>query len=46
MENALISAESLGLGTVPVGSIRNESINVAEELALPEGVFALVDLAI
>ena len=46
MENALIAAESLGLGAVPVGSIRNESINVAEELALPEGVFALVGLAI
>ncbi|TWT03634.1 NADPH-dependent oxidoreductase [Planomicrobium sp. CPCC 101079] len=46
MENALIAAESLGLGAVPVGSIRNEPLKVAAELALPKGVFALVGLAI
>lgn len=46
MENALVAAESLGLGAVPVGSIRNEPLKVAEELGLPEGVFALVGLAL
>jgi FMN reductase [NAD(P)H] len=46
MENALVAAESLGLGAVPVGSIRNEPLKVVEELALPDGVFALVGLAL
>lgn len=46
MQNALVASESLGLGAVPVGSIRNEPIKVIEELNLPKGVYALVGLAI
>ncbi len=46
MENALVAAESLGLGVVPVGGVRNEPEEVARLLELPEGVFALVGLAI
>lgn len=46
MQNALVASESLGLGCVPVGSIRNNPQEVAEELGLPDGVFAVVGLAI
>ncbi|WP_085505772.1 NADPH-dependent oxidoreductase [Thalassobacillus devorans] len=46
MQNALVASEALGLGAVPVGSIRNEPIKVIEELNLPKGVYALVGLAI
>ncbi|WP_233522949.1 NADPH-dependent oxidoreductase [Peribacillus saganii] len=46
LQNALVAAESLGLGTVPVGSIRNNPKAVAEELGLPVGVFAVAGLAI
>lgn len=46
LQNALIAAESFGLVTVPVGSIRNHADLVAEELALPDGVFALAGLAV
>ncbi|WP_221564545.1 NADPH-dependent oxidoreductase [Alkalihalobacillus sp. TS-13] len=46
MQNALVAAESLGLAAVPVGSIRNNPVKVADELRLPSGVFALVGLAI
>lgn len=46
LQNALVAAESLGLGCVPVGSIRNDPKAVAEELQLPNGVFAVAGLAI
>lgn len=46
LQNALVAAESLGLGCVPVGSIRNNPDAVAEELGLPEGVFAVSGLSI
>lgn len=46
LQNALVAAESLGLGCVPVGSIRNDPKAVADELKLPEGVFAVAGLAI
>ncbi|MDQ0252805.1 nitroreductase [Evansella vedderi] len=46
MQNALVAAEALGLGAVPVGSLRNEPIKVMEKLKLPRGVFALVGLAV
>lgn len=46
MQNALVAAESLGLGAVPIGSIRNNPSAIAEELALPQGVFAVVGLTI
>lgn len=46
LQNALVAAESLGLGCVPVGSIRNNPDEVAEELGLPAGVFAVSGLSI
>jgi nitroreductase len=46
LQNALVAAESLGLGAVPIGSVRNEPSLVAEELALPAGVFAVAGLTI
>ncbi|WP_312096692.1 NADPH-dependent oxidoreductase [Niallia sp.] len=46
LQNALVAAESLGLGCVPVGSIRNNPKAVAEELGLPAGVFAVSGLSI
>jgi nitroreductase len=46
LQNALVAAESLGLATVPVGSVRNHPAEIAEELGLPDGVFALAGLSI
>lgn len=46
LQNAMIAAESLGFATVPVGSVRNDPDGVAEELSLPDGVFALAGLAV
>lgn len=46
LQNALVAAESMGLSAVPVGSIRNNPIAVAQELGFPEGVFGLVGLAV
>ncbi|MEV6067033.1 NADPH-dependent oxidoreductase [Nocardia sp. NPDC052001] len=45
-QNALVAAESLGLGTVYIGAIRNHPEQVAAELALPPGVFAVVGLVV
>ncbi|MBL1077252.1 NADPH-dependent oxidoreductase [Nocardia sp. 2] len=45
-QNALVAAESLGLGTVYIGAIRNNPEQVAAELALPPGVFAVVGLVV
>ncbi len=46
MQNALVASESLGLGAVPIGSVRNHPEQIAKELGLPEGVFAVVGLAV
>jgi FMN reductase [NAD(P)H] len=46
LQNALIAADSMGLVTVPVGSIRNDPAAVAEELGLPDGVYAMAGLSI
>jgi nitroreductase len=46
LQNALVAAESMGLVTVPVGSVRNDPAGVAEELGLPDGVFALAGLSV
>lgn len=46
MQNALVAAESLGLGAVPIGSVRNDAIAMAAELGLPDGAFAVVGLCI
>lgn len=45
-QSALLAAESLGLGGVFVGSVRNNPLEVAAELGLPEYVFPVVGLAI
>lgn len=46
MGNAAIAAESLGLGTVVVGSIRNHSKEIIELLDLPKNTFPLFGLSI
>ncbi len=45
-QNTLLAAESLGLGGVYVGAIRNHPLEVAGELALPPRVFAAFGMAI
>ncbi|ALJ19141.1 NADPH-dependent oxidoreductase [Microbacterium sp. No. 7] len=45
-QNAVVAAESLGLGTVYVGSVRNAPLEVAELIGLPAGAFPVVGLAI
>lgn len=45
-QNATVALESLGLGAVYVGAIRNRPAEVAAELGLPPGVFALFGQAI
>ncbi|MET9489469.1 NADPH-dependent oxidoreductase [Nocardia sp. NPDC006630] len=45
-QNAVVAAESLGLGTVYIGAIRNNPDQVAAELALPPGVFAVFGLVV
>jgi len=43
---AVAAAESLGLGTVPIGSIRRHALDVIRELGLPEGVFPVSGLCV
>lgn len=45
-QNAVVAAESLGLGTVYVGAVRNRPEDIAEELGLPAGTIAVVGLAL
>lgn len=45
-QNAAIAAESLGLGTVYIGALRNHPEAVAAELGLPPHVFATFGLCI
>jgi nitroreductase len=45
-QNALVAAESLGLGTVYVGALRNRPDEVAAELGLPPNAFAAFGLAV
>jgi nitroreductase len=45
-QNAIVAAESLGLGTVCVGGIRNHPLDVARELDLPPHTFAVFGLAV
>jgi nitroreductase len=45
-QNAIVAAESLGLGTVCVGAMRNHPEEVAVELGLPPQVFAVFGLAV
>lgn len=45
-QNAVTALESLGLGAVYIGGIRNRPAEVAAELGLPPRVFPLVGLAV
>lgn len=45
-QNASLAAESLGLGTVFVGAIRNRPLEVAAELGLPPNVFPIFGLTV
>ncbi|WP_026851406.1 nitroreductase family protein [Glaciibacter superstes] len=46
MQNTLVAAESLGLATTPIGSVRDRPDLIAEELELPEGVYAVAGLCV
>jgi nitroreductase len=45
-QNVAIAAESVGLGTVYIGAIRNKPMEVSSLLTLPEHVFALFGLCL
>lgn len=45
-QNAAIAAESLGLGTVYIGALRNQPEQVAAELGLPKHIFAVFGLCV
>ncbi len=45
-QNAVLAAESLGLGTCYIGAIRNHPEQVAAELGLPEGAAAVVGMTV
>jgi nitroreductase len=45
-QNAVVAAESLGLGTVYIGGIRNHPERVAELLGLPRQAFAVFGLCV
>lgn len=45
-QNAVIAAESLGLGTVYIGGLRNHPVEVAKELDLPPGAFSIFGLCV
>lgn len=45
-QNAVVAAESLGLGTVYIGAMRNDPVRVAELLGLPRQSFVVVGLCV
>ncbi len=45
-QNAVVAAESLGLGTVYIGAMRNDPVRVAELLGLPKGSFVVFGLCV
>ncbi|MGO8714031.1 MAG: nitroreductase family protein [Rhizomicrobium sp.] len=45
-QNAVVAAESLGLSTVYIGSLRNDPVAVADELDLPNGAVAVFGLCV
>ncbi len=46
LQNAIIASEALGLGTVPVGSVRNQIAEISELLHLPDYVYPVAGLSI
>jgi nitroreductase len=45
-QNAVVAAESLGLGTVYIGALRNNPEAVASELGLPDRAYAVFGLVV
>ncbi len=45
-QNATVAAESMGLGTVYIGALRNDPEAVAAALSLPPGVFAVFGMCV
>ncbi len=45
-QNAVVALESLGLSTVFIGGLRNKPEDVAAELGLPPGVFAVFGMCV
>jgi nitroreductase len=45
-QNAVVAAESLGLATVYIGAMRNQPLEVAKVLGLPQGAFAVFGLCV
>jgi len=45
-QNAVVALESLGLGSVYIGAMRNHPEDVAKELGLPPNVFAVFGMAV
>ncbi len=45
-QNAVLAAESLGLGTVYIGALRNDPERVAAELGLPPKIFPVFGLCV
>ncbi|MBM3647324.1 MAG: NADPH-dependent oxidoreductase [Alphaproteobacteria bacterium] len=45
-QNAVVAAESLGLGTVYIGAMRNDPARVAELLGLPQQAFVVFGLCV
>lgn len=45
-QNAVVAAESLGLGTVYLGALRNQPEAVADLLGVPDGVFPVFGLVV
>ena len=46
MQNAVVAAESMGLGTVDIGAIRYKSLEVVKELNLPKYVIPICGLCV
>ena len=46
LEAAVVAAESLGLGTVPIGDVRLHAGNMIDDLQLPKYVFPMLGLCI
>lgn len=46
LEAATVAAESLGLGTVPIGDVRKNAQEVIRELQLPKYVFPMLGLCV
>jgi FMN reductase [NAD(P)H] len=46
LQNAVVAAESMGLGTVDIGAIRYKSLEVTKELNLPKYVIPICGLCV